>query len=258
MKTVSIGIQKGGTGKTTVAVSLASELSNYGNTLLIDGDPQGNASEWVLGDKPFSVELAKIMLGQNSLGEAAVKGWKDGLDIIPTAGIGGGLSDYVHAVKDLEQMSAIAKLIKAAEQQGYKYCVFDLSPHFGPFEQGVYKACDDIITPINLEGAAVSGVEIFSENLLKMQHSLEALGMGKIGYYNRLVINMYNRSVRQHRELLEHYREESRGNFEYFFIPQEPAFRTAWVEHKAVTDCGAKKETREGIEKLAESIREEA
>jgi chromosome partitioning protein len=54
MKTIAIGLQKGGTGISLV-VTLAAELAGYGQTLLIDADPQGNASAWV-GPDSLSVE----------------------------------------------------------------------------------------------------------------------------------------------------------------------------------------------------------
>lgn len=45
MKTYTFAIQKGGTGKTSVSVSVAVELAKHGRTILIDADPQGNTTD---------------------------------------------------------------------------------------------------------------------------------------------------------------------------------------------------------------------
>ena len=59
MRTYSFAIQKGGTGKTTVSVSVAVELARQGKkVVLIDGDPQGNSSSWLLDDLEY--ELADV------------------------------------------------------------------------------------------------------------------------------------------------------------------------------------------------------
>lgn len=59
---ITIANTKGGVGKTTTAVFLATALSDYGSTILKDLDPQGSATEWVedIEDKPFSFKSANI------------------------------------------------------------------------------------------------------------------------------------------------------------------------------------------------------
>jgi chromosome partitioning protein len=67
MKTIALSIQKGGVGKTSLAVSLAAELTREtGSVLLIDLDPQGNASNWI-GPREMSAELADVLFGKVAL-----------------------------------------------------------------------------------------------------------------------------------------------------------------------------------------------
>ena len=70
MKTITFALQKGGTGKTSISVSTAVQLAENGKkVLLIDADPQGNATTW-LGIDTISVELADVLMKKCSYKES--------------------------------------------------------------------------------------------------------------------------------------------------------------------------------------------
>jgi chromosome partitioning protein len=73
MRTIAFGLQKGGVGKTSIAGNVAALASRRGKVLLIDGDPQGSASSWLL-TAPAKWELADVLQGKATLGEAVVPG----------------------------------------------------------------------------------------------------------------------------------------------------------------------------------------
>ena len=68
MKTYTFAIQKGGTGKTSVSVSVAVELAKIGRTILIDADPQGNTTDWMYNQRRNSTDTGRKPLHHSDSG----------------------------------------------------------------------------------------------------------------------------------------------------------------------------------------------
>lgn len=94
-KTISFHLQKGGVGKTTISGTLACQSALDGfSTLLIDVDPQGNASSWFLKETP-AFELADVVQGKCYSADAIIPVTQiPNLYMLPTFGIGGSLKNY--------------------------------------------------------------------------------------------------------------------------------------------------------------------
>ncbi|WP_147612793.1 ParA family protein [Treponema pectinovorum] len=87
MKTITFALQKGGTGKTSLSVSTAVQLAESGKKgLLLDADPQGNATTW-LGIDEISVELADVLMKKSPAKDAIINTQVENLSIIPTASL---------------------------------------------------------------------------------------------------------------------------------------------------------------------------
>jgi chromosome partitioning protein len=252
MKTIAIALQKGGTGKTVLSVSLAAALArqNPGRVLLIDCDPQGNSTEWTYTAQ-LDAELASVLLGKCKLKDAIVQSEFPGLSVLPTAGLGGELKIWDEGQGGRKPF-AMRELIKGASALGYKFCILDLSPGFGTIERAALVAADEVITPIMPDPFGISGLEIFTQNLADLRNNLQT----QKPEYRRIIINAVDNRIRQHGEIVETMRTEA-AEFKLYVFPVDQVFRRAETDHKSIYDMGTvKKETLDELDRLAVEVGE--
>jgi chromosome partitioning protein len=217
-KTVSFHLQKGGVGKTTISGTLACQSALEGHpTLLVDVDPQGNASSWFLKETP-EYELADVIQGKCF--------WKDSvisipqvsnLSILPTFGIGGGLKGYSET-RLAEEPYVLQDLVRELSST-YERIVLDLSPGFGRLERAALVASDEVVTPMTPEVFSLDGLEIFIEELERVRKNLRAEVT-----HSKIIINSFDNRIKQHRDI---YAAATKGLFSVFKIPVDPLFRKA-------------------------------
>jgi chromosome partitioning protein len=247
MKTISIALQKGGTGKTVLSVSIASALAvrHPGLVLLVDCDPQGNSTDWMYTQE-LSAELATVLFGKCKLREAIVQSRCPGLSLLPTAGLGGELKVWDEGA-GVRKPFAMREIVKGIAALGYKFCIMDLSPGFGAVERATLAASDEVITPIMPDPFGVSGLEIFTNNLKIMRADLET----EKPAYRRIIINAVDNRIKQHGEVVKDLKKQAQ-EFKQYVFPVDQIFRRAETDHKSVFEIsGAKKETLAGLELLA-------
>ncbi|MDT4763391.1 ParA family protein [Sphaerochaeta sp. PS] len=217
-KTISFHLQKGGVGKTTISGTLAcqSALDGY-VTLLIDVDPQGNASSWFLQDAP-SFELADVIQGKCYSSDAIVAvPHIPNLFMLPTFGIGGSLKTYSET-KLAEEPFVLQDLIKELSKS-YERIILDLSPGLGRLERAALISSDEIISPMTPEVFSLDGLEIFIEELAKLKKNLRSNVE-----HSRIIINSFDNRIKQHRDI---YLAACEGKFTVYKIPVDPLFRKA-------------------------------
>lgn len=157
-KTICIANQKGGVGKTTTSVNLSSALATMGNrVLLIDMDPQGNASSG-LGIKRYESQDANsyhVLIGEKTLTEA-IQNTSNGNLKISTAN-----PDLVGAeieLVDMPQREYRLKQAIATVADQFDFVIIDCPPSLGLITLNALNAADSFLVPLQCEYYALEGL----------------------------------------------------------------------------------------------------
>lgn len=249
MKTITFALQKGGTGKTSVAVSIASELAKDNKVILIDADPQGNASAWYNHD--LTAELSDVLTNKATIGDALIPTAVENLFMIPTAGVGGGLNSYQKTDapgKPEAMLDVTDELAKA-----FDYCIIDTSPHFGPLEESCFIASDEVVPVMMIDRFSFDGLEIFMTNLADLKG--RAKRVSKPAVIRNLVLNSKDKRILGQSGKIEALRQTLPENMKLHIIPVDQAFKKAQDIHQPIDKVDAKKETLEIIKNIIDSLR---
>jgi len=168
-KIVSISNQKGGVGKTTTAVNLSASLAvAEKRTLLIDLDPQGNASSGV-GVTPTGGTSYELMLGNASLGECVQNTHLPYMDILPTDRRLAGAE--VELVTQENRESYLKGALEPLRER-YQYIIIDTPPSLGMLTLNALTASDSVLIPIQCEYYALEGLSQLLSTVQFVQRSL--------------------------------------------------------------------------------------
>lgn len=168
MRTIAIINRKGGCGKTTTAVGLASTLAEFGRrVLLIDLDPQGSASSWLGPGATDDHALFDAFLGTRDLADLAAPSRAPGLDLVPAS------SSLVLAERSL-QVDLAMGLIRAFERlpDNWDEVVVDCPPTLGYLGSAALCACREAVVPTQAHALDVPGVESVVAEIERIQGKL--------------------------------------------------------------------------------------
>ena len=174
MEIIAIANQKGGVGKTTTAVNLSASLAaKRKHVLLIDLDPQGNATSGTGVDKnDLALTIADVLLDGVSLSDAIVNS-PAGFDVIGANRDLAGMDITLMSKADSHELfkTAMAALIDAqiaAEQPAYDYVIIDCAPSLNLLTINAFVATDSVIIPMQCEYYALEGLADLSQTIERL------------------------------------------------------------------------------------------
>ncbi len=181
MEIIAIANQKGGVGKTTTAVNLTASLAaKRKRVLLIDLDPQGNATSGTGLDKnDLTFSMTDVFLDGVSLQEAIVQS-PAGFDVIGAnrelAGMDITLMGQTNSHELLKSaMTALVKDHVESQQRPYDYIIMDCAPSLNLLTINALVATDSVIIPMQCEYYALEGLADLSQTIERLTELNEKL-----------------------------------------------------------------------------------
>ncbi len=202
-KVISVANQKGGVGKTTTTVNLSTLLAKKGKkVLLIDTDPQGNATSGLGITKEVELSVYDILVGDTEFDETIQETAIKNLSVCPSnISLAGAEVELVSMMSREQRLKTKLDVIK----DRYDYILIDCPPSLGLITLNAFTASDSVLIPVQCEYFALEGLGqlLNTVNLVKkhLNKNLEIEGALLTMYDART--NLSNQVVKEVKKYFE-------------------------------------------------------
>ena len=198
MPIVGVINQKGGVGKTTSAINLAAALAETRRVLLVDMDPQANASSGV-GVRGAERTIYDVLIGEMSARRAVTDTDIENLKVLPASMELSGAAVELDASTD--NMKLLAKALIGV-RPNFDFIVVDAPPSLGALTLNALVAADHLVIPLQTEYYALEGIASMMETVERLRSSLNP-NLNILG----ILLTMFDSRTRLSQEVEENVRK---------------------------------------------------
>lgn len=204
-KICAVANQKGGVGKTTTTINLAACVAQAGKrVLLIDLDPQGNATSGVGVPKGQGEDIYDVLMGDTPLSDVVRDTEIETLKLVPSS------MDLAGAEIELVNIPHREKKLAAAiapYMDGYDYVFMDCPPSLGLITLNAFAAAHGLVVPIQCEYYALEGLTQLMNTVQLVRQSINP-GMGIEGVVLTMFDGRTNLSNQVAAEVRKYFRDK--------------------------------------------------